>query len=97
MARQQTQAPRTMTLAATSGQEVVVLFCFGKDPLDHEIGDVCGRWRIFDDETSYPLSHYDLVNLTLLITCGRQANLHTSIQTLHEASRSLTDVLPGSL
>ena len=50
---------------------MVVLFCFGKGPLDHEIGDVCGRRRNFDDETSHPLSHYDLVNLTSLMTCGR--------------------------
>ena len=45
-------------------RKVVVLFCFGKGPLDHEIDDVCGRRRNFDDETSHPLSHYDLVNLT---------------------------------
>ena len=31
-----------------------MLFWFGKGPLDHEIGDVCGRWRIFADETSQP-------------------------------------------
>ena len=65
MARQQTPSSKDNDPGChVWGQEVVVLFCFGKDPLDHEIGDVCGRWRIFDDETSYPLSHYDLVNLT---------------------------------
>jgi hypothetical protein len=66
MARQQTPSSKDNDPGGHVWRvrKVVVLFCFGKGPLDHEIGDVCGRWRIFDDEISHPLSHYDLVNLT---------------------------------
>ena len=65
MGRNRHKAPTTMTLtAAFESQESSCARLFEKGPLDHEIGDVCGRRRIFDDETSRPLSHYDLVNLT---------------------------------
>ena len=52
-------------------RKVVVLFCFGKGPLDHEIGDVCGRWRIFDDEISHPTESLRSSESDLLMTCRR--------------------------
>ena len=66
MARQQTPSSKDNDPGCPVWRvrKVVVLFCFGKGPLDHERDDVCGRRRNFDDETSRPLSHYDLVNLT---------------------------------
>ena len=66
MARQQTPSSKDNDpgCPVCRVRKVVVLFCFGKGPLDHERDDVCGRRRNFDDETSRPLSHYDLVNLT---------------------------------
>ena len=66
MARQQTPSSKDNDPGCRicRVRKVVVLFCFGKGPLDHERDEVCGRRRNFDDETSRPLSHYDLVNLT---------------------------------
>jgi|RhiMethySRZTD1v2_1073278.scaffolds.fasta_scaffold44459_6 hypothetical protein len=60
MARQQTPSSKDNDPGCPVWRvrKVVVLCCFGKGPLDHEIG------AVFDDETSRPLSHYDLVNLT---------------------------------
>jgi hypothetical protein len=62
MARQQTQSSKDdgPGCQVWTVKKAVVIFC----SLDHEIGDLCGRWRIFDDETSHPPSNYDLVNLT---------------------------------
>ena len=63
MARQQTQSSKDNDPGChvwTVGK-VVVLFLFGKGPLDH--ANLYGGAFLID-ETSHPLSHYDLVNLT---------------------------------
>jgi hypothetical protein len=64
MARQQTPSSKDNDPGCLlEGQESSCALLFRKGPLDYERDDVCGA-RNFDDETSRPLSHYDLVNLT---------------------------------
>ena len=73
MARQQTQSSKDNDPGyhVWRVRKVVVLFCFGKGPLDHEIGDVCGRWGIFDDENLTPTESLRSSESDLLMTCGR--------------------------
>ena len=67
MARQQTPSSKDNDPGCPVWRvrKVVVLFCFGKGPLDHEIDDVC------DDETSHPPESLRSSESDLLMTCGR--------------------------
>ena len=73
MARQQTPSSKDNDPGCHVWRvrKVVVLFCFGKGPLDHEIDDVCGRRRIFDDEISHPTESLRSSESDLLMTCRR--------------------------
>ena len=65
MARQQTPSSKDNDPGCPVWRvrKVVVLFCFGKGPLDHEIVMYVDGGAFLTTKSRNPLSHCDLVNL----------------------------------